>query len=107
MAEIFAAAMRERGIARLIGQKTSGNVAASVVFPLDDGSGLQMAIRQIYSGNGVLLDRVGVQPDDAIVPTRSSRSPGGTSSSRRRWCTSGPRAIGPPRPPSMRRPNPR
>lgn len=76
MAEIFAAAMRERGVARLIGQKTSGNVAASVVFPLDDGSGLQMAIRDIYSGNGVPLNRVGVEPDDALVPTQDQLESG-------------------------------
>lgn len=76
MAEIFASAMHEHGLARLIGQKTSGNVAASVVFPLDDGSGLQMAVREIYSGNGVRIDRVGVDPDDVVVPTQAQLESG-------------------------------
>ena len=69
MGEIFASAMRERGVARLIGQKTAGVVAASQIFPLDDGSGMQMAIREIQTGDGVPLNRVGVMPDDVLAPT--------------------------------------
>jgi carboxyl-terminal processing protease len=63
MGEIFASAMREHGQARLFGNRTSGNVAAAQVYPLSDGSALQVTILEIYSGNGTLLNRVGVAPD--------------------------------------------
>jgi carboxyl-terminal processing protease len=70
MAEIFAAAMREHGFARLIGKKTAGNVAGSQVFPLTDGSGLQVTILEIFSGNGQRLNRDGVQPDEVMDTSR-------------------------------------
>jgi carboxyl-terminal processing protease len=66
MAEMFASAMKEHGVARLIGTKTSGSVAASQVFPLQDGAGLQLAIQEIYSPKGEPLNRVGVSPDHVI-----------------------------------------
>ena len=63
MGEIFASAMRERGLARLFGNRTSGNVAAMQAHPLSDGSAMTVTILEIYSGNSTLLNRVGVEPD--------------------------------------------
>jgi carboxyl-terminal processing protease len=63
MSEIFAAAMHENGLARLIGKKTAGNVAGSQVFPLSDGSGLQVTTLELLSGGGRRLNRDGVEPD--------------------------------------------
>lgn len=63
MGEIFAAAVQERGVARLFGTTTSGNVAAAQVFPLADGSALQITIMNILSGDGRTLNGVGVKPD--------------------------------------------
>jgi carboxyl-terminal processing protease len=69
MGEIFASAMRERGLAWLVGKRTSGNVAAAQVFPLSDGSAVQVTILEIFSGDGQRLNRVGVEPDFVIEPT--------------------------------------
>jgi carboxyl-terminal processing protease len=66
MGEIFAAAMRENGKARLIGKKTAGNVAAAQVYPLGDGSAVQVTILEIFSGNGERLNRAGVVPDHEL-----------------------------------------
>lgn len=66
MGEIFASAMHEHGLARLIGKRTSGNVAAAQVYPLSDGSALQVTVQEIYSGNGERLNRVGVAPDEEL-----------------------------------------
>ena len=66
MGEIFAAAIQEHHIGRVLGQTTAGSVAASVVLPLPDGSALHLSIELVYSGGGALLDQVGVQPDETI-----------------------------------------
>ncbi len=67
MGEIFAAAVQEHRIGRVLGATTAGSVAASVVVPLSDRSALQLSIEQVYSGGGVLLDREGVHPDEEIT----------------------------------------
>jgi carboxyl-terminal processing protease len=67
MAEIFAAAIQERGVGRVIGETTAGAVAASRIIPLSDGSALQFSVEQVFSGAGALLDGVGVRPDDEVA----------------------------------------
>jgi C-terminal peptidase prc len=66
MGEIFAAAMRDHGVARVIGKRTAGSVAGAQVFPLSDGSALQITVWEIYSGSGQRLNRDGVEPDDSL-----------------------------------------
>ena len=66
MGEVFAAAIQEHHVGRLVGTTTAGAVAASVFIPLSDGSALQLSVEQVYSGGGALLDRVGVHPDDDV-----------------------------------------
>lgn len=66
MGEIFAVNVQEHHVGRLFGMPTMGSVAASQVLPLSDGSALQLGVMQIFSGQGVRLNRVGVQPDEAI-----------------------------------------
>jgi carboxyl-terminal processing protease len=66
MAEIFAANVQEHGVGRLFGTTTMGSVAASQVLPLADGSALQLAVMQIYSGQGQQLNGEGVHPDQEI-----------------------------------------
>ncbi len=68
MGEIFAAAMQEARVATVIGTVTSGNVAAAQVFPLGDGSALQVTVMEIRSGQGSVLNGVGVVPDEIVEP---------------------------------------
>ncbi len=66
MGEIFAQALRESGAARIIGTKTAGSVAAAQVFPLVDGSALQVTVLEIVSPAGVRLNTVGLMPDEVV-----------------------------------------
>ncbi|HZS02854.1 MAG TPA: S41 family peptidase [Chloroflexota bacterium] len=66
MGELFAVAIQEHGVGRVLGTTTAGAVAASVVLPLSNGGALQLSIEQVYSGGGALLDRVGVHPDQEV-----------------------------------------
>jgi carboxyl-terminal processing protease len=69
MGEIFTQALREKAGARVIGTKTAGSVAAAQVFPLVDGSALQVTVLQIVSAGGVKLNTVGLMPDQVVDVT--------------------------------------
>lgn len=66
MSEIFAAAMREHGVARVIGAPSAGNVAGAQAFPLSDGSAMQVTVLEIFTGKGERLNRTGVIPDQVL-----------------------------------------
>jgi C-terminal processing protease CtpA/Prc len=66
MGEIVASALQESGTARVVGTRTSGNVAGARLFPLANGGGIQVTVLQIESGHGAALNDVGVVPDDAV-----------------------------------------
>jgi carboxyl-terminal processing protease len=68
MGEIFASAVQEHGAATILGTDTAGSVAAAQVFGLSDGSGLQVTVFDILSGDGKALNKVGVVPDEVIQP---------------------------------------
>jgi carboxyl-terminal processing protease len=66
MGEIFASAVQEHGVGTVLGSSTAGSVAAAQVFPLADGSGLQVTVFEILSGDGKPLNQVGVTPDEVM-----------------------------------------
>ena len=66
MGEIFAAALHEHGVATLVGTRTAGNVARGDLFPLGDGSALNVTTSDILSAAGAPLNKVGVQPDELV-----------------------------------------
>jgi carboxyl-terminal processing protease len=66
MSEILAAALQENGIARIIGTKTAGAVAAGVPVPLADGSGLLVTVQMINTPKGRVLNDVGLEPDQVV-----------------------------------------
>jgi carboxyl-terminal processing protease len=76
MGEILASALRENDAATLFGVKTAGVVSAAQVFPLVDGSGLQVTILEILSGRGAKMNEVGVMPDVAVEFTPADADSG-------------------------------
>ncbi len=56
MGEIFGAAVQEHGVATIVGSSTEGNVAGGKVFPLADGSALQVTVLEIQSSAGKPLN---------------------------------------------------
>lgn len=63
MGEILAAALRDNDAATIFGAKTAGIVSAAQVFPLVDGSGMQVTILEIRGAKGEQMNDVGVVPD--------------------------------------------
>lgn len=68
MGEIFAAAVQANQAGRVIGSVTSGSVAAGQVFPLHDGSALQITVSELLAADGRVLNRVGLVPDEVVPP---------------------------------------
>ncbi len=66
MGEIFASAVQEYSVATVVGATTAGNVAAAQVYPLGDGSALQITVMEILSAHGNPLNGVGVEPNDRV-----------------------------------------
>ena len=65
--EILAAAVKEHGVGKLVGVKTSGCVSTGQMFPLPDGSAIEIATNRVVSGlKGAELNKVGVAPDVTI-----------------------------------------
>lgn len=67
--EVFAAVMRELGVAQVVGSQTAGCVGTGEMFSLSDGSGLQVTVAQLFTGQGKSLNQIGVTPD---VPVEMS-----------------------------------
>ena len=64
--EIFAEVLREQGVGQLVGATTAGCVGTGQVFQIAGGGGLQVTVGQLLTGQGKVLNRIGVQPDDAV-----------------------------------------
>lgn len=67
--EIFAAVLQEHGIARLVGEQTAGCVGTGQLFQLPSGGGIQISVAKLLTGQGRVLNQVGVTPDFAVPMT--------------------------------------
>jgi carboxyl-terminal processing protease len=66
-AEILAAALREHGMATIVGTNSAGSVGIAQVHDLPDGSAVQITERRLLTPLGARLDKVGVKPDIQVV----------------------------------------
>lgn len=80
-AEILAAALRDHGRAKLVGQPTYGKGTVQTFFDLEGGAGLKLTTARYYTPNGKSLESKGLIPDvqvDAFAPVEivASEKPG-------------------------------
>lgn len=61
--EIFAGAVRDYDLAKLVGVKTYGKGVVQDLFELSDGSRVKLTISNYYTPNGVNLNDNGLEPD--------------------------------------------
>jgi carboxyl-terminal processing protease len=70
--EIFAAALKEAGRARIVGERTCGCVLAiRARHPLPDGGLLDVSEMDYRTAHDLRLEGVGVAPDEIVSPTRA------------------------------------
>lgn len=69
-AEIFAGALKDQGIAKVVGEKSFGKGSVQELVNFDDGSSLKVTIAKWYTPNGINISESGIKPDvESLVST--------------------------------------
>lgn len=61
--EIFAGAIQDYGVGKIVGTQSYGKGVVQNVFPLSDGSALKLTIRKYYTPKGRDINNKGITPD--------------------------------------------
>ena len=61
--EIFAGAMKDTQLAKLVGTTTYGKGIVQSVIPLSDGSGIKITVAKYFTPNGNDIHEIGIEPD--------------------------------------------
>ena len=61
--EIFAGAVQDYGIGKIVGTTTYGKGVVQELKPLNDGSAVKLTISDYYTPNGNSINKVGIKPD--------------------------------------------
>ena len=75
-AEILAGALRDHGIAQLIGEKTFGKGSVQELIPLTSETSLKVTIAKWVTPKGQALSEGGLEPDIAVKPTKEEIAAG-------------------------------
>jgi C-terminal peptidase prc len=67
--EALAVALREAGLAKLIGEQTFGDGTEQTLFPLDNGAALALTTAKVFSPKDLDYDGKGLKPDVAVPAT--------------------------------------
>jgi len=68
--EIVAGALKDYGLATLVGQKTYGKGSVQELTDMKDSSTIKITIAKWYTPNDVSIDKNGLEPDVAVERTR-------------------------------------
>lgn len=64
--ELFTGALKDSGLAKIVGTKTYGKGVVQTTFPFKDGSALKLTTAKYYTPSGVCIDGVGIEPDIVV-----------------------------------------
>lgn len=67
--EILAGALREQGVAKLIGEKTYGKGTVQELLPITSTTELKITVAKWFTPNGISIDENGLLPDIEIALT--------------------------------------
>jgi carboxyl-terminal processing protease len=65
--EIVAGALKDRGRAYLVGEKTFGKGSVQKVYPVGSGAGFRLTTARYYTPSDVNIDQVGIPPDREVL----------------------------------------
>ncbi len=74
--EVLAKTLQELGRAKVVGRQSSGSVLASTMIPMPTGAQLQMAIGQVKTPLGSVIEGIGVIPDYEVILTQKELAKG-------------------------------
>ena len=75
-AEAFSAAVKQYGVAKVVGSQTAGCVGIGSRYGLQDGSAVAVTTRKLSGPKGEELNRVGLTPDEVVDVTREDLAAG-------------------------------
>ena len=61
--EILAGALKDNGVARIVGEKTYGKGVIQNVFTLSSGAGLKITTNEYFTPNNSKINKIGIEPD--------------------------------------------
>ena len=64
--EILTGALKDYGLATVMGTQTFGKGITQIITPLDDGSGVKITNSKYYTPNGENIHKVGIEPDIVV-----------------------------------------
>jgi len=68
--EILAGALKEHGIATLVGEKTFGEGSVQELVEITDETSLKITVANWYTPNGVSISKDGLEPDVKVPFTQ-------------------------------------
>lgn len=72
--EILAGALKDQGVAKVVGEKTFGKGSVQELVNFDDGSSLKVTIAKWFTPNGVNISASGIKPDvEALLGTSTPK----------------------------------
>lgn len=66
--EVFAGALKDHGVATIVGTTTFGKGIVQSIFDLQDGSAIKLTTSKYYTPNGYNIHDVGIKPDIIVKP---------------------------------------
>lgn len=66
--EVFAGALKDHGVATIVGTTTYGKGIVQSIFDLQDGSAIKLTTSKYYTPNGYNIHDVGIKPDIVVKP---------------------------------------
>lgn len=73
--EILAGALKDHGVAKVVGEKTFGKGSVQELVNFDDGSALKVTIAKWFTPDGINISEHGIKPDvEALVATTTPKT---------------------------------
>ncbi len=76
--EILAGALKDHGIAKVVGVKSFGKGSVQELINLDDGASLKVTIAKWFTPNGVNISEQGITPDVEVQATTTMKAKDGS-----------------------------
>lgn len=70
--EILAGALKDQGIAKIVGEKSFGKGSVQELVNFNDGSSLKVTIAKWYTPNGVNISESGIKPDFEVIASTTT-----------------------------------
>lgn len=74
--EIVAAALRDHGVAKLVGEQSFGKGSVQTMKPLPDGAQLKVTIAHWYTPGGINISKEGIKPNVEVKQTTEDYNAG-------------------------------